>query len=713
MSNNAKIHDSLIESMVYRLKQNNAKQSTINAFKNESQKIIKSNYKITTRLKQLRDTIGSNPTIKTSKQLVRDNAIHNKYSKHVSRFQSFVDAKPTLAKVVKALSKFKKVTFKNLPIENKTKNVLQFRINKQQSKKQIEQLGNRLSKLFHKDKVHGAMSIALRYDKGWRAGYFTNFGEDIKLYNPDMYDNEHEHYVDHQDTFKQFVIYLTETPQARMGYDSDNNDCVYKALYHVLFDSMPWKSALAFKRALGLKYNDKLDLYKHIPMIEKTLKNIAINVTGDYVYTSTVKSNKVINLKIINEHCTLDVPKSHKKITKVSYEERKPIIYDTISFMAYDGKKEYKMSKEERSKHFDFETDYILVVKRDNKLTLKEEYDEFIKDADMIKKETNGYINLYKTGYKDKSIALDLFDRYTKHIANPPEIKQAEAGFINPSSQGAIIFADDYEGPAYKYDIVSMYPSLMNSSQCFPIGEGTFMKLEQAEFQEMINKGFFTFGIYKVNIIYNHLKNKLFRFNKSNYYTHIDLTRALELNLDMKLNIDDQPNFLHYPRDKLLSGKELFKNYVEFLYPLKANKIPRMKDTLNILWGALSQRKYVKSVVKDDDELYKIPDDCTLDSIKPSFDDGYTHIEVYHNEHQYKSGFARLKPFLLAKGRATISKIMEPYINDIVRCHTDGFISKENLSIKTGWNIGEVRYEGFNKHYYKTQKSYNKDDFII
>ena len=99
-----------------------------------------------------------------------------------------------------------------------------------------------------------------------------------------MYDDEHEHYVDHQDSFNKFVIYFTETPRAKAGYDLDNNDCVYNCLYHVLYNTMPWKSALTFKRALGLKYNDKLDLYKHIPMIEKSLSNIAINVTGDYIY---------------------------------------------------------------------------------------------------------------------------------------------------------------------------------------------------------------------------------------------------------------------------------------------------------------------------------------------------------------------------------------------------------------------------------------------
>ena len=46
--------------------------------------------------------------------------------------------------------------------------------NRKQTKQQIEQLGNKLSKLFAKDKVTGSISIAIRYGKGWRSGYFNS-----------------------------------------------------------------------------------------------------------------------------------------------------------------------------------------------------------------------------------------------------------------------------------------------------------------------------------------------------------------------------------------------------------------------------------------------------------------------------------------------------------------------------------------------------------
>ena len=65
----------------------------------------------------------------------------------------------------------------------------------------------------------------------------------------------------------------------------------------------------------------------------------------------------------------------------------------------------------------------------------------------------------------------------------------------------------------------------------------------------------------------------------------------------------------------------------------------------------------------------------------------------------YKYGYARLMPFLIAKGRVKISKIMEPYIETVIRCHTDGILfSEEPKGIVYGNNLGELVNEGFKKH---------------
>ncbi len=377
--------------------------------------------------------------------------------------------------------------------------------------------------------------------------------------------------------------------------------------------------------------------------------------------------------------------------------------------MCFDGENEYYLSKEERNKHFNFETDYLLVVRRDNKLTLREEYDAFIQDADNLKKQTNNFVNLYKTGYKDKVVALDLFDRYTKHIAKPPKILQAEADYIKKASQGAIIFTDDYTGPGWKYDICSMYPSMMNSGMLFPIKEGEFMHLTKDDFEQI---SYFKYGIYRVVITYDKTKSKVFRWNKKNHYTHFDLTLARELGLEFTIIEDGQANFLFYSRDKLITGTELFGNYVNQLFELKQQKVPRSKDILNVLWGSLSEHHVKKTTIKNtSSEIFIIPDNSHFNTIKP-FDDENTHISITNNDNQYVSGFGRICPFLISKGRCTISKIMRPYVNNVVRCHTDGIICNVFPSgLEIGNGLGELRYEGYNDNYVRNGCSYNKDDF--
>ena len=68
------------------------------------------------------------------------------------------------------------------------------------------------------------------------------------------------------------------------------------------------------------------------------------------------------------------------------------------------------------------------------------------------------------------------------------------------------------------------------------------MNITRSEFKEMQGT-FFKYGIYHVLIECDPSKKKLFRTIKSNWYTHIDLTRAKELNLNMNLLVGDQANF--------------------------------------------------------------------------------------------------------------------------------------------------------------------------
>src|SRR5581483_9532176 len=53
----------------------------------------------------------------------------------------------------------------------------------------------------------------------------------------------------------------------------------------------------------------------------------------------------------------------------------------------------------------------------------------------------------------------------------------------------------------------------------------------------------------------------------------------------------------------------------------------------------------------------------------------------------------RIKPFLLASARRRISEIVKPLGDQVKRIHTDGFIVAGKVELKTGMEIGELKFE--------------------
>jgi hypothetical protein len=276
-------------------------------------------------------------------------------------------------------------------------------------------------------------------------------------------------------------------------------------------------------------------------------------------------------------------------------------------------------------------------------------------------------------------------------------IKQVEASFIS-KCKGAIIFGTPYDGSAFKYDIKSMYPSIQASTIKFPIDEGEILYLTNDEFHGM---KYYKYGIYRVKVYKSDADtNKLFRFNPEHYYTHTDLEVAKEIGLKYELIVDNQPNFIHYSRDKLMCGSEIFGEFVNTMFDYKQRKLPRSKGILNILWGKLTQRNIKKEVIFPDGPAYKIHDDAKIVRIRPSnINEDENIIEYVYNDSMYCSGWARIGVFLISKGKSMISKIMQPYKHNVIKCHTDGFcISKNPVGLATGNELGNLAFEGYAEH---------------
>ena len=674
------------------------------------------------------------PDIKTLPQLKKAVVLQNRQAKQLKEqakenkliiqgLRSIdVGSQKAIGKALDVLKPLKDVKVKHLNMIYRGKQkVMQITVKHDQMRRDyIQQYVNDVSKSLKRNGMTGIIEVSLRYEYGWRTGKQVIIGNSINLYN-EIYEE-----IDEQNFFDEFVIYILQDNNIAEGGASDNNnDCLYDCLKTILGDGLPWESPTAFKKFLKVPRCAKIGIDR-IEEIENKLNNISINITGDFIYTSKLNATKIINLKLCNMHYTNDYNKENKKVKNISYRNRNPVIYDNRTLMCYDGKTEFKLTPERRTQIYQWETDYILINKKkttmtieqyeryrfnrngdlkqeykkfvetkkiDKSLTLTEQYDLFIHDADILLKETEGLINLYKTG-DELNTALNLFDRYTKHIANPPKINQIEATFIS-KCKGAIIFGQTYKGPLYKYDVKSMYPSIQNSKQLFPIKEGELLYLTNNEF---INSTFYKYGIYRAKVSKSDINtNKLFRYNDDNYYTHIDLTRAKELGLKIDLIVDNQVNFIYYTRDKLLCGTEIFGQFVNTMYEFKQRKLPRCKSIINILWGGLSEKKIKKKYISDSSELFKLPNDTELCYLKPSlYNDGETIVEFSYNDTQFKFGWGRIMPFLISKSKVVISKIIEPYKLICVRSHTDSMLlTEEPVGLKTGNNIGEIAYEGY------------------
>ena len=95
--------------------------------------------------------------------------------------------------------------------------------------------------------------------------------------------------------------------------------------------------------------------------------------------------------------------------------------------------------------------------------------------------------------------------------------------------------------------------------------------------------------------------------------------------------------------------------------------------------------------------MINIGDDCDVYSIKPDDKkEEVLHIVLTKQNKYYKTGFARLSPFLISKGRSMISGILYPYKESVKYCHTDcGIFSEKPEGIKSGNDIGNFAFEGY------------------
>ena len=189
---------------------------------------------------------------------------------------------------------------------------------------------------------------------------------------------------------------------------------------------------------------------------------------------------------------------------------------------------------------------------------------------------------------------------------------------------------------------------------------------------------------------------KLFRISHVNYYTGGELAYAVSLGLKITMDKSDD-NFLHYPRTHCVTGSQVFRKYVKYLYKLKKDGVKPAKTLLNTIWGVLVQNNLVKIIIDENDDVEDGHEIChegnEIYQIIP-IDESRSEVWILKKD-PFATDFARMKPFLLASCRLKMAKTIQPFLKHVHYCHTDSIVSDIPLDLgEDNGEMGSFAFEG-------------------
>jgi hypothetical protein len=604
-----------------------------------------------------------------------------------------------------------KITTYNLNIKLRGKNLKEsfFDFEKAQSRADIVKRVKQLQATAKKNNSNVEFIVGLQYDDGWRSDAKFGVDDDPNLFDPDNYYQGDEatqpnaRHVKKQDTFKRFLI-ITMPGPAPVGGNDDYNDCLYNAIQKICQGQImeSYDSPQKFKNRLGLKRRDKVPI-SMFPQIEDGLK-INLNCVGDAQYISANKYPRTVNLKLLNQHYTIDKEKLKKcKIIPnhkdIGFYERIGDKYHVITKSSDEThditSNPTKFFTEIYPNHFLIDqTKYTQIKKKKDKpvKTLQELFNEFNEAQNVLYKESNGFIDLFKYPHPSQ-MAQRILHYKAESLQNALEpISANEAFWIDKAFMGGLIYAENGEyTDVICYDQNSQYSHYISSSNLLiPCKKGEFKVVGNADIEK-----FASYGIYRCRIESNEEnKAKLFRFNRSNYYTHFDISNAKQLGFKVEMIDDGQPNALIYSRGSMVMGNQYFKATVDYLFELK-NKCPYAKRILSAIWGSMVERNTKYTWVHESDDDIIIPDDQNIIGLE-KYGDVNRVVTMPFNK-MFVRDSARLGPFLTSYVRHKMSQtiINNFELENVVRIHTDGVIVK-NEQMKPeylGRELGKFKIE--------------------
>src|SRR5581483_9834983 len=541
--------------------------------------------------------------------------------------------------------------------------------------------------------------VLLPYET-WKPGNWTYSDEAAWLFSlSDHYDESQIPDDPDPEYFDRFIVYMRDPdpiaggcdPKKDMSRSHGYNDCLYQCLYYAYgtFSKMPKsiEKPEILKKALGLQRTDPVPV-SCIEKVESLARTIAINIVGDFTRISNSKAHRRITLTFTNGHYSIAYNPDRRWTNTATTKPKLPIVYqeDGVNnkVTLYNGKLFRSISIPEFRKlqsKVVFGKQCYIPIDRKVKETLEEAYTRIHKERNALLEESKKIglsIDLFMHNASYKNTALWLFERLSIAVPANEPLNPIEAKWISDVMMGGIIWADNnWEGYGRQYDNTSLYTSIQQSALTFPTGQGKFQTLK-----DFVNhRGYILYGIFRAEVEYKDDILPLFRYNKKNIYTHIDLSRARELGLQVTLIQDDKSNALIYEKEARTLGEVIFGEYVNFLFTKLKNQggiAGRVaKRILNTLWGALCQRNKSYHTISIDDDIFDFPEGEMLESIIPINDSQWT-LQFSNPGNLFKDEYPRIAPFILAQGRKIISQQIESYKDKVRRIHTDGFILEEN-----------------------------------
>lgn len=228
------------------------------------------------------------------------------------------------------------------------------------------------------------------------------------------------------------------------------------------------------------------------------------------------------------------------------------------------------------------------------------------------------------------------------------------------------------------YDFKGFYPRILGSEEFkdfkIPTKRGTEKRYKR------IPKNILP-GIYRVKITSDHPHApKLFTFSKNDGYTHYSLNHALSLvdkyDFNVEIICDGKPNAYVYAEEDMVVCNSIFGNWLNVLMDKKARfpKNKLVKHLLSSIWGHLSQANVINVSEEKSQDLdvgFLGDDDCDWFLINET----HAHDGVYYTLQNAKQPYhhnIRLKPFITSFGRTQVARIIEPYVDHVIRVQTDG-----------------------------------------